>query len=451
MAKCEVLNGARWSVFSAAGFRRRLLEAMLCGVSNDPRRQIVERRSDRLADLLLVEARDLRSREVAEKRRKMEAFEELQSVVRRLQDTEEGIHRRRAEAAAEVRRLAKDSPDFRQSLALLGAIPPLVALLDSDDSDSLISALYALLNLGIGNEANKSAIVAAGAIQKMVSLIKSGPTPAAEAAIIANFLGLSALDANKAIIGASSDVIPFLLNAFRSSNSISSTQSQEDALRALYNLSISPANGVALVNAGIVPCILSALVDDTEFSEWSLAVLCNLVAASPEGRRAVSRTADAFPMLIDVLHWSDFPRCQEKAAHILMVMAHKSHGVERAAMAAAGITSALLELTLMGSTLAQKRASLILKILREEKGKQVVVSEPLGSCGASASSAATEEEEEEEGVSAEMRAVRKLVKQSLQSNMRRIARRANFPPEFSPSDRFRELTASSTSKSLTLW
>ncbi|KAH0461381.1 hypothetical protein IEQ34_008956 [Dendrobium chrysotoxum] len=450
MAKCEVLTGARWSVFSAAGFRRRLLEAMLCGVSNHPRRQIVERRSDRLADLLLAEARDLRGREVAEKRRKVEAFEELQSVVRRLQDTEEGIHCRRAEAAAEVRRLAKDNPDFRQSLALLGVIPPLVALLDSDDSDSLISALYALLNLGIGNEANKSAIVAAGAIQKMVSLIKSGPTPAAEAAIIANFLGLSALDANKSIIGASSDVIPFLLNAFRSS--ISSTQSQEDALRALYNLSISPANGVALVDAGIVPCLLSALADDTEFSERSLAVLSNLVAASPEGRWAVSRAADAFPMLIDVLNWSDFPRCQEKAAHILMVMAHKSHGGERAAMAAAGITSALLELTLMGSTLAQKRASLILEILREEKGKQVVVSEPLGSCGASASSAATEEEEEEEeGVTAEMRAVRKLVKQSLQSNMRRIARRANFPPEFAPSDRFRQLTASSTSKSLTLW
>lgn len=447
MAKCEVLNGARWPALSSAGFRRRLLETMLCGVSNHPRRQTEERRSDRLADLLQIEARDSRCRELAEKRRKIEAFEELQSVVRRLQETEEVFHRGRAEAAAEVRRLAKDNPDFRQTLGMLGAIPPLVSLLDSDDFDSLISALYALLNLGIGNEANKSTIVTAGAVRKMVSLIESGPPPAAADAIIANFLGLSALDANKPIIGASSGVIPFLLNAFRDTNSMSSTQAKEDALRALYNLSISPANGSALVDAGIVPCLLAAIVDDIEFSERSLAVLSNLAAASPEGRRAVSCSADAFPLLIDVLNWSDFPRCQEKAAYILMVMAHKSQGCERAAMAAAGISSALLELTLIGSALAQKRASRILEILRDEKGKQVLVSAPIG--GALLSSALTEEEEE--GMSEERRAVRKLVKESLQSTMRRIARRANFPPDFSPSDPYRALATSSTSKSLTLW
>lgn len=281
----------------------------------------------------------------------------------------------------------------------------------------------------------------------MVSLIKSGPPPALAGAIIANFLGLSALDANKPIVGASSGVIPFLVNGFRGSSSTSSAQSKDDALRALYNLSISPANGVALVDAGIVPCLLTAIVDDTEFSERSLAVLSNLVAASPEGRRAVSCAADALPMLIDVLNWIDFPKCQEKAAYILMVMAHKSQGGELAAMVAAGISSALLELTLIGSALAQKRASRILEIFREEKGKQVLVSAPIGS--ALASSAVTEEEEE--GMSEERRAVRKLVKESLQNNMRRIARRANFPPEFAPSDRCRELTASSTSKSLTLW
>ncbi|XP_020576002.1 U-box domain-containing protein 12-like [Phalaenopsis equestris] len=450
MAKCEVLAGARWSTFSPSGFRRRLLEAMLCGASNQPRRKSKERQSDRLADLLEAAAIDSRCREADEKRRKMEAFEELQSVVRRLQETEEGFHGGRAEAAAEVRRLAKDNSDFRQALAMLGAIPPLVSLLDCNDADSLIAALYALLNLAVGNEANKSAIVRAGAVRKMVFLIESGPSPAATDAIIANILGLSALDANKPIIGASPGVIPFLLNSLRNSSSISSNQSKDDALRALYNLSISPANGAALVEAGIVPCILDAVVYETEFSERSLSVLSNLVVASPEGRQAVSRFADGFSILIDVLNWSEFPRCQEKAAYILMVMVHKSQGGERAAMVAAGLTSALLELALIGSALAQKRASRILELLREENGKQVMVSEPIsGGCSGAPASSATMEEEE--GMSVEMREVRKLVKQSLQSTMRRIERRANFPAEFAPSDRFKELTVSSTSKSLTLW
>lgn len=153
MEKCEVLAGVRWPAFSAAGLRRRLLETMLCGISSHQRRQAEERRSDRLADLLQAEARDSRCVELAEKERKMEAIEELQSVVRRLQETEEGFRHRRAEAAGKVRSLAKDSPYFRKTLGMLGAIPPLVSLLDSDDSDPLISALYALLNLGIGNEA----------------------------------------------------------------------------------------------------------------------------------------------------------------------------------------------------------------------------------------------------------------------------------------------------------
>lgn len=42
---------------------------------------------------------------------------------------------------------------IRGTLALLGAIPPLVAMLDLEDEQSQIAALYALLNLGIGNNA----------------------------------------------------------------------------------------------------------------------------------------------------------------------------------------------------------------------------------------------------------------------------------------------------------
>nr|GFD09393.1 hypothetical protein [Tanacetum cinerariifolium] len=46
--------------------------------------------------------------------------------------------------------LKEEDSEARTSFALLGAIAPLVAMLDSKDLDSQIAALYALLNLGIG-------------------------------------------------------------------------------------------------------------------------------------------------------------------------------------------------------------------------------------------------------------------------------------------------------------
>ncbi|XP_008794334.2 U-box domain-containing protein 12-like [Phoenix dactylifera] len=479
MARCErgdagslaAAGGFRlWLDFSAAAFRRKLLEAMMCGVSKhrrkggaafgSPEQRPRKPRSERLAELLRAEVSVAGSDEVeAETRQRMVVFEELQLVVGRLQsgggDNVGGD--RRKEAAGEVRRLSKDNAETRKTLAMLGAIPPLVGMLDSPDIDFQISALYALLNLGIGNDLNKAAVVKAGAVHKMLSLIESGSSPSVSEAIVANFLGLSALDSNKPVIG-SSGAIPFLVRAFKNPSGTAggggSSQERHDALRALFNLSIAAANTPYLIDADIVPCLLAA-VSDVEVSERVLSVISNLVAA-PEGRRAVSRSRDAFPILVDVLNWSDAPGCQEKAAYVLMVMAHKSYG-DWAAMIEAGIMSSLLELTLLGSPLAQKRASRILEILRVDKGKQV--SEGFGEgggggcCGVPAVSAplvggAAEGEEEEAGMSEERRAVRQLVQQSLQSNMRRIVRRANLPQDFATSDHLEALAASSTSKSL---
>nr|DAD36371.1 TPA_asm: hypothetical protein HUJ06_007012 [Nelumbo nucifera] len=52
----------------------------------------------------------------------------------------------------DVRRLEKEDTEARATLAMLGAIPPLVGMLDSSDLDFQIASLYALLNLGTGND-----------------------------------------------------------------------------------------------------------------------------------------------------------------------------------------------------------------------------------------------------------------------------------------------------------
>lgn len=286
----------------------------------------------------------------------------------------------------------------------------------------------------------------------MLKLINGAPNEAVSEAVVANFLGLSALDSNKPIIG-SSGAIPFLVGTLKDTNS--SLQAKQDSLRALYNLSISPSNVcVMLETTDLIPYLFTKL-EDVDMSERILSILGNVVSVA-EGRKRISSVADAFPILMDVFNWIDSPGCQEKATYILMVMAHKSYG-DRQAMIEAGIVSSLLELTLLGSTLAQKRASRMLECLRVEKGKQVsgnaAMSAPLSTSSSMDPATAIQaeeamEEDDEMMMSQENKAVKQLVQQSLHNNMKRMVKRANLPHDFVPSHHLRSLTSSSTSKSL---
>ncbi|CAA0397183.1 unnamed protein product [Arabidopsis thaliana] len=484
-----------WSTFSRSTFRRKIVDAVSCGGSSRYRHELREeddegsyvtvtakstvasskdakantigaalngvvfeetsKKSEKLCDLLNLAEVEAD----VETMKKEEALEVLKRVVRELQsaaaareDNDDGGDcRKKITAASEVRLLAKEDSEARVTLAMLGAIPPLVSMIDdSRIVDAQIASLYALLNLGIGNDANKAAIVKAGAVHKMLKLIESPNTPDQEIAeaVVANFLGLSALDSNKPIIGSSGAII-FLVKTLQNLDETSSSQAREDALRALYNLSIYQPNVSFILETDLITYLLNTL-GDMEVSERILAILSNLVAV-PEGRKAIGLVCDAFPVLVDVLNWTDSPGCQEKATYILMLMAHKGYG-DRQVMIEAGIESALLELTLLGSALAQKRASRILECLRVDKGKQVLDS--TGSCGAlSAPIYGTRDngldhEENDLMMSEERKAVKQLVQQSLQSNMKRIVKRANLPQDFVPSEHFKSLSLSSTSKSL---
>ncbi|KAI4337256.1 hypothetical protein L6164_015696 [Bauhinia variegata] len=478
-----------WNTFSASSFRRIIFDAVSCGGSSRYHHRhrdddfscssssssttisdsgnLKEKqgqgdseshpkpnaRSEKLSDLLNIAESEIN----AETKKKEEALEEMKRIVKELQG--EDLEKQKM-AASNVRKLAKEDLELRGTLAMLGAIPPLVGMLDLEDVHSQIASLYALLNLGIGNDANKAAIVKVGAVHKLLKLIESSTAPdsSVSEAIVANFLGLSALDSNKPIIG-SSGAVPFLVRTVENLENKSSPQAKQDALRALYNLSIYPNNISFILETDLVPFLVNTL-GDMEISERILSILSNLVY-TPEGRKAINAVPDAISILVDVLNWTDSPGCQEKASYILMIMAHKTY-VDRQAMIEAGIVSSLLELTLLGTTLAQKRASRILECLRVDKGKQVsqnyggnlgaTVSAPI--CGSSSSCPKPDgggkecSEEEEDMMSDEKKAVKQLVQQSLQNNMRKIVKRANLPQDFVPSEHLKSLTSSSTSKSL---
>ncbi|PIA44111.1 hypothetical protein AQUCO_01700019v1 [Aquilegia coerulea] len=471
-----------WSAFSGAAFRRKLFDTIGCGVSrqqdecdedgeeDEEEEEEEEKRSEsssskKLSEILKHSQTSSSEEETETIKRKFLVLEELQGVVKRLQSSEN--EQEVMSAALDVRRLAKDDLEARNTLAMLGAIPPLVTMLDLDPIhlDSKIASLYALLNLSIGNDLNKAAIVKAGAVHKMLKLVvDANNNEVCEEAVVANFLALSALDSNKSIIGASG-AIPFLVRTLQNLNKKEIDcfkANRDDCLRAIYNLSILPSNISFLLETDLVAFLLNML-GDMEVSERILSILSNVVS-TPQGRKTISSLTDAFPILIDALNWTDSPGCQEKASYILMIMAHKAGYGDRQVMVEAGIVSSLLELTLLGSTLAQKRASRILESLSVDKGKQVrdnvyqggggvgAVSAPI--CGSSSSTnrpnqdQEEEEQDEDDMMSDERKAVKQLVQQSLQSNMTRIVKRANLPQDFVPSEHFKSLTATSTSKSL---
>ncbi|TXG62250.1 hypothetical protein EZV62_013613 [Acer yangbiense] len=182
-----------WTAFSGATFRRKIFDAVSCGGSSRYRHEFPDdddevvsvsttttststatdskkqekpkqQKSEKLSDLLNLADTEFETTEseAATTKKKEEALEELKRVVRELQvedddpvgggDGERKSKRRGIEAASRVRLLAKENPETRITLAMLGAIPPLAGMLDFEEIDSQIASLYALLNLGIGND-----------------------------------------------------------------------------------------------------------------------------------------------------------------------------------------------------------------------------------------------------------------------------------------------------------
>ena len=152
-------------LFSAASFGRRLLATLSCGggrkkptSKSDP---IIAKDngvgssgrsgSGKLVDLLNLKRENNGTEEV--QRKKEERLEELRNAVRLVQSE---VVEERENGAKLIRGLARDDGEARTNLALMGAIPPLVAMIAIDDagdeSSSQIEAMYALLNLGIGND-----------------------------------------------------------------------------------------------------------------------------------------------------------------------------------------------------------------------------------------------------------------------------------------------------------
>lgn len=362
------------------------------------------------------------------------------AAVERLQH---GSVEEQARAAWDVRAWTRDDPAAREALGSAGAIPPLVRLLDAPDPAHHNAAVLALLNLAIGNDRNKAAVTAADALPRLVDLLTGSPSPEVQANVAAALLSMSALDANKPLVG-SSGAVPGLVKLLKQQHGAGATQQQQeqgikDAVGALYNVSLHKPNVALVAGCGAVAALVAAARDWEFVRDKALAVLGNL-AAGDSGRRAIGGSKDAVRVLVDALGWADFPLAQERAVFVLMVLGHRSRSL-RAAMARAGAVSALLELALLGSPLAQKRATKLLDCFREDRDKGRSISAPMVTGALPDHPEIQEIQEAQEEVEAAgvdrgaagrsrpscKQAVDCIVQRSLERNFKTMVKRANLP------------------------
>lgn len=247
---------------------------------------------------------------------------------------------------------------------------------------------------------------------------------------------LSSLAKTKFPIDAT-QMLPFLIQILDSNQT--TKQSKLACVAALYNLSTKLENIKAIVSSGAVRVLLK-LSQNRGGAEGALSTLSNLML-SETGKRAIADDPFAVEALMEAMASEDEPKCQELAAYLLMVVAHRSKG-QRRRMAELGIVQLALEVALLGSPLAQKRALKMLQWFKNEGRERI-----LGHSGPqpeellSSGDSSTCERQLREC----KKAVRRMVKQSLDRNMEMITRRAHAPEDFS---RWKTLAATSSSKSL---
>ncbi|XP_027339499.1 U-box domain-containing protein 7-like [Abrus precatorius] len=334
-------------------------------------------------------------------------------------------------AAKEIEKLAKEGVKVRKLITELGVVPVLVSMVASPVASRRRAGLTALINLADGTYSNKALIVEAGILSKLprtIDLVDESTNECAEL-----LLSLSSL-ANTQFPLASLDFIPILRSILEIGSSF---DIKKLCLGALYNLSTVLENASPLVSSGVVPILLElSLVKD--ISEKALATLGNLLVTLM-GKKAIENSSMVPESFIEILSWEDKPKCQELSVYILMILAHQS-SLQREKMAQGGIVHVLLEVVLLGSPLAQKRAQKLLQWFKDERqtkmGPHSGPQTPRFAMGSPIN-----QRDAKEG----KKMMKSLVKQSLHRNMEIITQRANAAGE---SSKLKSLIISTSSKSL---
>ncbi|XVF40356.1 hypothetical protein PTKIN_Ptkin01aG0106900 [Pterospermum kingtungense] len=353
----------------------------------------------------------------------------LQKSVKRLHF---GSWEEKEMAAKAIEKLAKEDVKARKLMAELGVVPMLVSMVATEVVGRRRAAIKALIELANGTFTNKALMLEAGILSKLPKDIDVADEETRHE-FVQLLLSISSVS-NTHFSLATSEILQLLIGILESSSSI---ETKETCLGVLYNLSAVLENAGPLVSNGVVHTLLK-LSSFKELSEKALAAIGHLVVTLM-GKKAMEESSMVPESLIEILTWEDKPKCQELSAYILMILAHQS-SAQRDKMSKSGIVPVLLEVSLLGSPLAQKRAMKLLQWFKDERqAKMGPHSGP--QTGRVAIGSPLHPREAEEG----KKMMKNLVKQSLHKNMEMITRRANAAAD---SSNLKSLVLSASSKSL---
>jgi HEAT repeat protein len=255
-----------------------------------------------------------------------------------------------------LRGLTKTSSINRDYIARKGAIPVVVEVLkDAHEPEVRKHAVTLLLNLSI-TAALKGSIMAAGAVEPIVEVLKHGDHEARENAAAALF-SLSAKGANGALIGSTTDAIPALVQLL-----IDGTRRGKlDAATAIFDLCICNENKPRAVQSGVIPPLVRLLTDaNLKLQDQALSILA-LLAVDLQAQAEIARV-NALPILVDLVAESN-PQNRENAACVLLELcSNDPNNVYNATKL--GLCGALGELASTGTAKARRKARKLLEIFR---------------------------------------------------------------------------------------
>lgn len=262
--------------------------------------------------------------------------------------------------ARELRLLSKADADNRICIAEAGGIPLLLPLLSSSDAKTQEHAVTTLLNLSIIEE-NKKEIVAAGTLDLVIEVLKSGHAMEARENAAAVLFSLSVNDEVKVQIGSKLDAIPALVALLKEG---SMQRGKKDAATALFNLAVYHGNKVKIIAAGAVPTLLALLGDESATVADACAAVLALLVTCPEGVNAL-RDAAAVSALVPLLR-NGSPKAREYATSVLITMCRSGDQViiDDVLQHSSNIVQYLYNLLTTGTERAKRKASSLLKLLR---------------------------------------------------------------------------------------
>ncbi|KAH7511099.1 hypothetical protein FEM48_ZijujUnG0055200 [Ziziphus jujuba var. spinosa] len=272
-----------------------------------------------------------------------------------------GTKKEKNKASYEIRILAKTSNFNRSCLVEAGVVPKLLKLLLSTDSWTQENAIAALLNLS-KHSGSKTAIVENWGLEYIVDVLKHGVKMEARQHAAGTLFYLASVEEYRILIGDNPEVIPALLELIKDGTN----RAKKNSLVAIFGLLMHHGNHWRVLASGVVPLLVNLLAssDREDLITDSLAILATL-AEKIDGTVAILQHGD-LDSIVKALNSSTSRVGKEYCVSLLLALCTNG-GKDVVAVLVKNPTlmGYLYSLLTDGTSRAIKKASALIRILHE--------------------------------------------------------------------------------------